>query len=694
MSMKIAFFGQGAVYIRVSTDEQDTERQYEAIRKYLADNEVNIEPEWWFEDKAFRDNEARPDFRRLLSLAETGKVQWIVVDSTERFAMKSTKRFIGLLGDLEEWGCKLYTVDGKEWTEGEIATEVQALIKGHESYQEGVSRSYRVLGKQALMGKKGLYLGGFPPFGFDVATFPSKSEFDESWRVVWQPEQGRHKRIKVWPDGTEERWDGKGNMPPIGKDEVRRLVPSRDQEKLDAVRDVFERYAHLKLSFNAVAGYLNGLGYRAGGGSLFSATHIPDMLSQPAYIGTPGWNRRHVGKFHGWANGKQTRMGKPTTKSGRGMYEKNADDDWIISEEQWYGPLVDREVWDAVQEKLGGRTKKRRTSRSPSFILSGLLVCGHCGQPMSGGNRKMRDGRREPEYYCSTYHRWVSGGRKDDCECQRHTMKQSEVVGLIGEYLEDVSEQLDAIEEAQRTGNLKLLQPYQKNLMDCVKNEADILRRMFEFCFPAETECQDVEEMEFQVGLLRLWLDTFRRDPIGFEELLVDYYNGVFDSRYRESENAKNRLESRLDELIESHKQLPQEAQRARRKVHEEILEVESQLDELEMVMKKLSDQLFRVDDEIIATRQKLSQTREALDKDLTEDVLREQAEAISRLISSVTCNFSQVDDTMPRKTGQTRKRATVWDKIVVVPKGGEPVAIQRGCEGTTDTRGSSLGRD
>lgn len=313
---------------------------------------------------------------------------------------------------------------------------------------------------------------------------------------------------------------------------------------------------------------------------------------------------------------------------------------------------------------------------------------------MSGGNRKMRDGRREPEYYCSTYHRWVSGGRKDDCECQRHTMKQSEVVRLIGEYLEDVSEQLDAIEETKRTGNLKLLQPYQKNLVDCVKNEADILRRMLEFCFPAETDCQDKEEIEFQVELLRLWLDTYRRDPTGFEELLVDYYNGIFDSRFQENENSKNRLESRLDDLIESHKQLPQEAKRARKIVHEDILKIESQLDELEMVMEKLSDQLFRVDDEIITTRQNLTKAREALDKDLTEDVLREQAEAISRLISSVTCNFSQVDETMPRKTGQTRKRTTVWDKIVVVPKGGEPVGIQRGCEGTTDSHAHSPDRD
>lgn len=692
MSKTELLTGQGAVYVRVSTDEQDTERQYEATRKFLSDHGLKLEEKWWFEDKAFRDNEGRPDFRRLLDLAGKGLIQWVVVDSTERFAMKSTKRFIGLLGDLEEWGCKLFTVDGKEWTEAEISTEVQALIKGHESYQEGVSRSYRVLGKLALMARDGLYLGGLPPFGFDVATFLSNSDFEERWRVVWQPELGKHMRLKVWPDGTVERSDGKGNMPPIGNSEVRRLVPCRDHEKLSVVREAFERYAVQQVSFNVLAGYLNELGYRAGGGSIFTATHIPEMLSQPAYIGTPGWNRRHVGKFHGWSDGKQTRMSKPTTKSGKGKYEKNEVDEWIVSNVRWYEPLVDEKTWNTVQEKLRSRIKKHRSSRSPSLILSGVLLCGHCGQPMSGGNRRMRDGSTDPEYYCATYHRWVSGGRKEQCKCLRHTVKQSEIVEILKEYLNDVSDQLDAIEEVKRSGNLKLLKPFESRLVECVKNEADVLRRMFDFIFPAKPKHKDIQAAKSDCETLRVWQESYRRDPVGFEEVLADYYAHMFDSRSRENQRMKSRLEAQLDTLIEKHKELPTEAHRSRKRLHQEILDVESHLNELDLLVENLTDKLFQLDDEIISARQALLMVQQSLKKDVTADVFREQAHAVSSLIKSVSCTFSAVGEASPRKTGQIRKRTTVWNKIVVVPKTGDPVTVNRGYEDTTDNRVRSRG--
>ncbi len=35
MERNIEFHGEGAVYIRVSTDDQDTERQYESANRFL-----------------------------------------------------------------------------------------------------------------------------------------------------------------------------------------------------------------------------------------------------------------------------------------------------------------------------------------------------------------------------------------------------------------------------------------------------------------------------------------------------------------------------------------------------------------------------------------------------------------------------------------------------------------------------------
>lgn len=694
MQSKLNLEGQGATYVRISTDVQDTKRQYASLKHFLKDNDVELEATWWFEDTAFRDDESRPDFRRLLKLAESGTVNWIVVDATERFDMKSPKRFVGLLGDLEEWECKLFTVDGQEWTQTEISTDVNALFRGHASYKEGVDRSWRVLGKQALQAKDGLYVGGLPPFGIDVATYANKHSTDELWRVVWQPELGRHKRIKVFPDGTEERWDGKENMPPIGNEEVRRFVPSRQQMKLEAVCEVFRRYRTQKISFNALAGYLNRLGYRAGGGSLFSATHLPSMLSQPAYIGKPAWNRRHVGKFHGWTNGRQTRMKKPTTSNGKKRFEENGQADWIISEVQVFEPIVDLETWGTVQEKLAAREPKPRQCRSDSFILSGLLICGNCGKPMCGGNRRMRDGSREPEYYCSTYAKSVAGGQKGECSCLRHTVKQRFILEELVKYMDDVAEQLRAIEEVQRTGDLSLLTPYQEQIVDSLMAEEDNERKMFDCVFAPLQAPVSESALREEVNLLKIWRNTYYTDPNGFEDCLTSYFRHIFENNGPHHSEAAKKLKAEHATLLERHKALPPTAKRAQAALNEEILSLEAHLDQVESLLEDLASNRNRIADEVSAAMRRIKEASKSLKAEASNSIRREQAEFIGKVIDSIVLHFAPVSENEPRRTGQIRKRSTKLRRVSIVPKVGQPVVINKGCGGNNGSRGHNRGRD
>ena len=109
--------GTGASYIRVSTDQQDTDRQHSSVRSFQKRYSVTIAHQ--FEDRNWaRDTAAkRPDFQRLMKMVDDGQVQWIVVDSLDRFRTKSAKQLMHFLYTLEEAGCKLYDSTGKEWTE-------------------------------------------------------------------------------------------------------------------------------------------------------------------------------------------------------------------------------------------------------------------------------------------------------------------------------------------------------------------------------------------------------------------------------------------------------------------------------------------------------------------------------------------------------------------------------------------------
>src|SRR5262249_28722884 len=63
-------------------------------------------------------------------------------------------------------------------------------------------------------------------------------------------------------------------------------------------------------------------------------------------------------------------------------------------------PLVSRELFERVQDRLAGNRGGRLRAARKGYLLSGLLVCSHCGRTLSGLTRYGR-----PVYHCQ---------RKDD----------------------------------------------------------------------------------------------------------------------------------------------------------------------------------------------------------------------------------------------------------------------------------------
>lgn len=191
--------GTGAAYIRVSTDLQETERQYSAIRTFEKRYSVSIPKHHWFKDEGWARDKAdtRPAFQQLLKLADVGAVKWIVVDALDRFGTKSAKQLMHYLYRLEEAGCRLFDVNGKDWTAEDDGTEITALIEGKKNAKEPKDKSHRVLGGKAEKARAGEWQGGAVRLGFDVACYHRETD-KELWRVVFE---GRDKRLKVFADG-------------------------------------------------------------------------------------------------------------------------------------------------------------------------------------------------------------------------------------------------------------------------------------------------------------------------------------------------------------------------------------------------------------------------------------------------------------------------------------------------------------
>ena len=441
------------------------------------------------------------------------------------------------------------------------------MLEGKKSASEQRKISSRVLGGKIEGARRGEWQGGPVRLGFDVVCY-SRVTHEEQWRVVFEgnngtiiKEDGRKvyqlKRLKVYPDGRTERFDGEKNFPKWQeKTELCRIAPSQDQKKIDAAVDVFQRYASEAVSFTTLAHWLNTLGFRSSFGGKFQGHHVGQMLADPIYIGCPTWNRTHHGKYHRYASEQviaENNFDENVTATDRS--------DWVQSEERFFEPLVDQRTWDKVQTKLANRKKRSKAPRSPALYLSGLLYCGNCaGKMISGPPRrktKKRNGQTDGrlEYMCSTYHNAVKVRQREECKCFRNGVFQDVIENCLDKWLEKTGKKMEVITQTDDVEN---------HQSDRLKDE------------------QNSAWWELALGLERLqnYLLKHRRneydaivqeahteDSTQYEyiQAVIDCYRKSFDSTAVEAE--LKRLRDEHDKLVDGWNDLPTQRAKDRAKI-------------------------------------------------------------------------------------------------------------------------------
>ena len=94
---------QTAVYLRVSSNQQDTKAQEQDLRAWAAQQEAKGETVVWFKDKATGTNYNRKDWQRLEADLNAGKVSRLVVWRLDRLG-RTAGETIQLLDSLEAKG--------------------------------------------------------------------------------------------------------------------------------------------------------------------------------------------------------------------------------------------------------------------------------------------------------------------------------------------------------------------------------------------------------------------------------------------------------------------------------------------------------------------------------------------------------------------------------------------------------------
>ena len=194
---------------------------------------------------------------------------------------------------------------------------------------------------------------------------------------------GRRERIRQGMLAKAAEGRGLGR-PPFGY----RLLVTGDfeavPEEAEVVRLIFNEYLRGGGSIRVVAAELNRRGLRTRAGKQWSMITVRDILCNSAYTGA---YRRFGFRIPGS-----------------------------------HEPIVDPELFRKAQERMSSRSPGRARPRRASFLLTGLLFCGHCGGAMMGVTRRRTWTRKNGRLSRAEYRYYQCQSRINRSRCDYHTV--------------------------------------------------------------------------------------------------------------------------------------------------------------------------------------------------------------------------------------------------------------------------------
>lgn len=356
-------------YYRYSSalqDETSIEAQQDAVRRYAAREGVQIIAEFIDRELSGKYDD-RPEFTRSIEMVKSGalKPDFYYVHKVDRFARNRYDSVV-YKRELKKRGVKYVAVDQPF----DNTTPEGVLMEG---MLETLAEYYSLnLANEVMKGlknnaRKARFNGGFPPLGFKIV------------------------------DGRYEH----------------------DEPAASSMRRVFELAAQ-GASYTQCLALLADYRTRVyktksgeiKGGKPFTKSALLEMLRNPKYAGIYVYNRA------------------PRRVEGSRNYHQSKSPDEVIVIEGAIPPIVSKEVFNQVQEILDRRKARYahpRESRA-SYVLTGKVVCGDCGSPMTGYSKRNNEGKLYRYYYCNN-------GRRTGKKCFNGHWNKDEIEKRVADEI-------------------------------------------------------------------------------------------------------------------------------------------------------------------------------------------------------------------------------------------------------------------
>ena len=361
-----------ALYCRLSRDDElqgDSNsiiNQKAMLQKYADDNGFG-NTEFFVDDGFSGTNFDRPDWQRLITLAEDGKIATVIVKDMSRLGRDYLK--VGYYTEVFFPGVDIRFIainNGVDSNNQQDSDFTPFLNIINEWYAKDTSKKIRAVFK--AKGESGKPLCTNPPYGYLKST-----EDKLQWIVDEVAADVVRKIFRLCIEG-------------YGPTQIAKILAD---EKIPVPT------AHLhSLGINTPARVPDDI-------YAWQARSVADILQKPEYLG-------HTVNFKTY---------KKSYKSKKKMW--NDPSEWQIFENT-HEAIIDEETFRIVQRIRDGRRKVTRMGEMP--ILSGMLFCADCGKKLY---QVRCTTMKQKEYMvCSTY-RKVKGG------CSSHQIQNETIETLL-----------------------------------------------------------------------------------------------------------------------------------------------------------------------------------------------------------------------------------------------------------------------
>ena len=202
-----------------------------------------------------------------------------------------------------------------------------------------------------------------------------------------------------------------GGDAPLGYDVAHDKTYTVNDEEAQAVKIIFDMYVK-GYSYSNIIDELNDLGYKTKRGNKFGKNSLHGILSNEKYTGVYVFNKTQRKGVDGKRNG-----------------HKQKSEDEIIKVEGGMPQIIDKEIFNQVQEMMKKRKKAPGSNKATTtYLLTGMIKCGECGHAMQGNKRKDSYGNDYISYRC--------GCRKQKRDCKNKEIKRDYLESFILEELE------------------------------------------------------------------------------------------------------------------------------------------------------------------------------------------------------------------------------------------------------------------